>query len=182
MLFFKLTTIFIALSIFVNSAKAKVDPKNYDFTYDKFKIFYPGNSLDQVKKNYPKPELISKKGAFENYKVDIIHVRYKFPVFFQVKDNKIVDFFAKLPSYFIHDIFHQSLINRFGMQNKYSHKDGTSFYVWNNADGLLLTYSGACTITCFPIFLHGISNKDQTVIKESFLKKMLDSTKGLLVK
>lgn len=182
MLINKLIPIFIALSVFVNTAKAKAEQVNYDFTYDKFKQFYPGKTLKEIKLKYPRIELINSDGAFETYQANIIYVRYQFPIYIQIKDGQVVDFYARLPSYFIHDIFHQSLINRFGMQNKFHNKDGTSFYIWNNAEGLQITYSGACTITCFPIFIHGISNKDQSLLKNSILKKLTDSTKGLLVK
>ncbi len=168
---FKINLIFIFLIFWtlVNSAKAKVEPKNYDFTFDKLKTFYPGTTLEKVKQTYPKLELVD-KASVELYKVNIIHVRYKFPLFFQVKDGAIIDFYARLPSYFIHDIFHQSLINRFGKQDHFYNKDGTSIYMWNNADNFLLTYSGACTITCFPIYLHVIKN-EKKALQESFLLK-----------
>ncbi len=166
----KLSYIFIVFLTFVNTAKGKVTPKNYDFTFDKFKVFYPGAKLAEVKNIYPKLELMN-KGVVELYRINIIHVRYKFPVYIQVKDNAIIDFYARLPNYFIHDIFHQSLINRFGKQDKFLNKDGTSYYIWSNADNLKITYSGACTITCFPIFVHGIKN-DKDSARESFLNKM----------
>ena len=156
---------------------SKVEPKNYDFTFDKFKVFYPGKTLKQIKKSYPAIELINDEGSFKTYKVDVIHVRYKFPVFIQISNDAVVDFYARLPSYFIHDIFHQSIINRFGKQNKFINKDGTSIYIWNNADGLKMTYSGACTITCFPIFIHGISSTDKNNLKNNMMIKMLNTNK-----
>ena len=171
---FKLLNIFIAFYFLVNPANALVTPKNYDFTYDKFKEFYPGVELSSIKKNYPNLKLIKKDASLSLYEVDIVHIRYKFPLYFQIKENKVVDFYAKLPSYFIHDIFHQSLINRFGMQSKFVSNDGTAYYIWQNAEGLIITYSGACTITCFPVFIHGISNKNKELIKDSFLKKVFD--------
>lgn len=173
-----LVYIFLTFLILVNGAKAKVTPKNYDFTYDKFKDFYPGQELSTIKSKYKNLKLINKKGAAETYETMITHVRYVFPLYIQVKDNKVIDFFAKLPNYFIHDIFHQSLINRFGKQDKFLNKDGTSFYIWKNAEGNTLTYSGACTITCFPIFIHGISNKEEALKKESLLLKLNESSKG----
>jgi hypothetical protein len=166
---FIVLTIFVGFGILVNSANALVTPKNYDFTYDKFREFYPDTQLSEIQKKYPQLKLINKEGSTELYEATIIHVRYKFPLYIQVKDAKVIDFYAKLPSYFIHDIFHQSLINRFGKQNKFYNKDGTSIYIWNNADNLLITYSGACTITCFPIFIHGIKPAMQ---KNSLLNKM----------
>ncbi len=166
----KLTFIFLTFFTLVNTAKGKVTPKNYDFTYEKLKTFYPGNRLEDIKKSYPQARLIN-KASVELYRVDIVHQRYKFPLFFQSKDGAIIDFYARLPSYFLHDIFHQSLINRFGKQNKFYNKDRTSIYTWSNADNIKLTYSGSCTITCFPVFLHGIRN-DKKALQESFLLKM----------
>jgi hypothetical protein len=176
----RLVYIFLTFLILVNAAKAKVTPKNYDFTYDKFKDFYPGQNISAIKSKYKNLKLINKQGAVETYEATITHVRYVFPLYIQIKEEKVIDFFAKLPSYFIHDIFHQSIINRYGMQNKFHHKDGTSFYVWNNADGIKITYSGACTITCFPIFIHGISTKEKALMKESLLIKLNSSSRGRL--
>ncbi|MCO4756247.1 MAG: hypothetical protein KC478_17325 [Bacteriovoracaceae bacterium] len=176
-----LTLILLTLLTFVNGAKAKVDPKNYDFTYDKFRVFYPGQKLSDIKEKYKNLKLINKKGSVETYEATITHVRYVFPLYVQIKNELVIDFYAKLPNYFIHDIFHQSLINRFGKQNQFLHKDGTSFYVWKDAGGITITYSGACTITCFPIFIHGIGNKEKALQKESLLIKLNKSSKGEFV-
>ncbi len=166
-----LLTIVLTFQFFVNTAKALIEEPNYNFTFDKFEVFNPGKNLSDIKKTYPKVKLINKSGSTELYEVDIIHQRYKFPLYFQIKEQKVVDYFARLPNYFIHDTFHQSLINRFGKQNKFYNKNSTSFYMWSNANGNIITYSGACTITCFPIFVHVISSKDQTLLKESLLEK-----------
>ena len=49
-------------------------------------------------------------------------------------------------------IFHQSLINRIGKQDKYLNTNEQSVYVWNNKNGNRHVYSGACTVTCFPLY------------------------------
>jgi hypothetical protein len=162
---------------------AKVDPPNYNFTLDKIKDFLPGSTFpisEEIKKLYGEPVLIKKNGPVEIYRLTIKHSRYEFPLFFQVKDlnikNKIVsdeqpaalstyqtnfrilDVYMTLPSYFLHDIFHQSIINRHGKQNQYQHKNGNSLYTWNDVGGHRHIYSGTCTITCFPLFYTVISN------------------------
>lgn len=105
------------------------------------------------------------------------HLRYKFGAFVELRGDRVIGFFAALPSYFLHDIFHQGLINRFGMQDEFFHRDATSVYRWNNANGLTLTYSGACTITCFPIYVSGTG--DETLLLKSFLGDLRPTTPAL---
>jgi hypothetical protein len=136
----------------VSPALALVEPPNYDFSIDKFQLFMPGKAYTEIEKVYGKGDLLFKKGQFTTYKFYIEHIRYKFPILVQTKDGKVTDFHANLPTYFLHDIFHQSLINRIGMQDKYLHVDEQAVYIWNNKDGVKHVYSGACSITCFPIF------------------------------
>lgn len=157
-----LTCSYILLSfcIFINTAKAKVEEPNYDFTFEKFKPFYPGQKLSDIKDKFKSIRLRNKTEINESYEVQIRHNRYFFPVFINVVDGKVLDFYARLPNYFLHNTFHQSLINRYGPQDKFTNRDGTSVYVWNDKDGFTITYSGACTITCFPIFVHMIKKED----------------------
>lgn len=156
----------------VNTTRAEVAKIDYNFTFDKFNLYLPGASLKDILQQNPKAEMINKSGVITLYRADISHDRYKFPIFFQIKSDIVVDFFAKLPSYFLHDIFHQSLINRYGKQDKFSNTNNHAFYKWENREDFIITYSGACTITCFPIFIHFIAKKEQTLLKESLLKKM----------
>lgn len=160
------------LSLYVNSARSEVTKIDYNFTFDKFSPYMPGKTLDEINKINPKIELVNKAGVITLYRADISHDRYKFPLFFQIKNNTVVDFFAKLPSYFLHDLFHQSLINRYGKQDKFYSKNNHSYYKWENQKDVIITYEGACTITCFPVFLHFIDKNDQTLQKESLIKKM----------
>jgi hypothetical protein len=138
--------------IFGNCVLAKVASPNYNFSLDAFSFFMPGNSLADIEKKYGKVEVFEKKSSSTVYRYYVAHIRYKFPVFVQIVDGKSVDFFAKLPSYFLHDVFHQSLINRIGKQDIYSRKENTAIYVWKNIKNMKHTYVGACTITCFPIY------------------------------
>ena len=99
---------------------------------DTLKKFYPGTELSAIQKEFGKGETISSGGAAKSYKFYVAQLRYKFPVFVTVSQNKVVDFFARLPTYFLHDIFHQSLINRYGKQDEYSKVKRNGLYIWNN--------------------------------------------------
>jgi hypothetical protein len=71
----------------------------------------------------------------------------------------ILDFFAILPSYFLHDLFHQALINRLGKQSSYIKKETAALYIWKTSDGLTHYYQGTCTINCFPEFYSVVGAK-----------------------
>lgn len=144
-----LATIIVLASI---ASHAKVDPPNYDFSLDQLKVFMPGSKLDAAKQKHGEAQLVKKVGAFEIHRLYVKHVRYKFPVLAQVNKGEITDFYARLPAYFLHDIFHQSIINRLGSQDVYKKVEEQAVYVWKNKDGLNHVYSGACTITCFPVY------------------------------
>ncbi len=147
----RLTLIILCYSIFVN-ALAKVDPPNYNFSLDQLAPFYPGQSLQAIQEKYGFGDLLSRKGSTNIFRFYLGHIRYKFPIFVQVYNNTVLDFHARLPHYFLHDVFHQSLINRIGKQNKYFKSEEQAVYVWNEIEGNRHTYSGACSITCYPIF------------------------------
>lgn len=136
---------------------ALVQAPNYDFSIKSFEPLLPGNSIDEIKKAFPKIQPIKAESSIETFKLMIEQMRYVFPVYIQVKDSKVIDFYARLPQYFLHDLFHQSLITKIGMQDKYKRIDEHAIYVWNKKD-LTHTYEGACTITCFPIY-YSVYNK-----------------------
>lgn len=156
-----ITLVFLSTTLSIQTLSAKVDPPNYDFSLDKFKLFMPGNKLPQIEAKYKFKELAFKSANFTTYKFYVEHIRYKFPIFVQFQKGVVTDFYARLPQYFLHDIFHQSLINRIGTQDVYKKVDEHAVYVWKNKDGLRHSYSGACTITCFPLYysVRGIANK-----------------------
>ena len=120
----------------------------------------PGSPLLNIEKEYPLKELVFKSESFKTYKFQIEHIRYRFPILVQFHKDIVTDFHAKLPSYFLHDIFHQSLINRIGVQDVYKKVEEQAIYIWNNKKNRKHYYSGACTITCFPIF-YAVQNLDQ---------------------
>jgi len=157
----KLINIFAILILTLSlKAYSKVDPPNYDFSLDKLKTFMPGEKLEEIKKTYPNGELYSKNGLTETHKYYVEHLRYKFPVFVQYESGIVTDFFARLPSYFLHDVFHQSIINRYGKQSQYKKYEESAVYTWNDISGNKHIYFGSCTITCFPIYYTVISLKN----------------------
>ena len=167
-----LTILFILISV---STIAKVEAPNYDFSVDKFKEFAPGNKIAPLIEKY-KPVVIGKDNGATTYKFYVAHIRYKFVTLVQVVDSKITDFHARLPHYFLHDIFHQSLINRYGAQDKYKKNEESALYIWENKDGVNHVYSGACTITCFPIFYSAYDSKTKFSSSFTFLmKKMIEA-------
>ena len=112
----------------------------------------PGQSITDVNKKYPKKELVFKSEQFKTHKYYIKHLRYKFPILVQSYKEIITDFHARLPQYFLHDIFHQGLINRLGKQDIYKKVEEQAVYIWINKDNNRHYYAGACSITCFPIY------------------------------
>ncbi|MCK5072767.1 MAG: hypothetical protein KAQ98_05020 [Bacteriovoracaceae bacterium] len=150
--------IIILIFLLSGTVYAKVQPPNYDFSLDTLIKFSPGKNLKEIEKEFGNGELIEDKGDIRTVKFYIAHIRYKFPVFVQVKEGVVLDFFARLPSYFLHNVFHQSLINRFGKQDIYSKREESAVYIWKDVKGLKHIYSGTCTITCFPVFYSQIGN------------------------
>ncbi len=130
---------------------AKVEAPNYNFSLDTLSDFFPEKDRAELEKKYGKAEVMINKNGVETVKFYVAHIRYKFPVIVQTKEGKVLDFFAKLPSYFLHDVFFQSLVNRIGKQKEYKKIGEEAVYIWEK-DSLKHVYSAACTITCFPIF------------------------------
>lgn len=135
----------------INVLNAKVDKPNYEFNTDTFSDFSPGKTIDALKSKHGVPEIMSEANKVQTLKFTVSHPRYKFPVIVQARDGVILDYLARLPSYFLHDVFFQSLVNRLGKQNEYKKVGEEAYYVWNTQD-VKHIYSAACTITCFPIF------------------------------
>lgn len=148
-------TLFIILAnwFFVNSANSLVEAPNYNFSLDMLKPFYPDSQIKEVEKTFGIGLLIKESGDKKLTKFQLTHVRYNFPIYLQTNGDKSIGFYATLPSYFSHDLFHQALINRFGKQDHYFKKENHAVYVWNNKDGNKIIYSGGCTIICFPVYL-----------------------------
>ena len=153
-----------ALLLFASPlGQGKISPPNYNFSLDQLQSFYPGNSLQDIRQKHGTGTLY----APGLHRFAISHQRYRFPLFLQVRDNRSVGFWATLPTYFLHDVFHQSLINRYGKQDQYLKKENSAVFIWNNANGLKIIYSGQCTITCFPNYL-GVFDPAASDLPEAF--------------
>src|SRR5690606_30756599 len=137
--------------IMFQQLNAKVEPPNYNFPIESLDAFFPGQKFADLGDKFGKGEVMSKVAGVETIKFHVKKERYNFPVLIQVQDGVILDFLARLPSYFLHDVFFQSLVNRYGKQKTYKKIGEEAFYVWNKK-ALKHVYSAACTITCFPVF------------------------------
>lgn len=137
--------------LFSISASSKVDPPNYEFKIDTFDNFYPEQTIESLKIKFPKNEKAGSTAGAPIQRFFINEQRYQITVLVQERDGAILDFFARLPSYFLHDVFLQSLVNKLGKQKSYKKNGEEAFYIWEK-NNLKHIYSAACTITCFPIF------------------------------
>jgi hypothetical protein len=144
----KVITFLVFLSSFVLPTWAKVQPYNYNFSLDQLKPLLPGNQLAED------VQILRQEDGYTLGLTYVKQLRYKFAVILQAQDGKIVDMFARLPTYFLHDIFHQSLINRFGKQDGYIKKENSALYIWNDKNGMEHSYNGSCTITCYPDYYY----------------------------
>lgn len=146
-------SIILANWFFVNSANSLVEAPNYNFSLDMLKPFYPDGDIKAVEKDFGIGEIIKENGQQKLTKYYLRHIRYNFPIYLQTDNGKSTGFYATLPSYFSHDLFHQALINRFGKQDHYFKKENHAVYVWNNKENNKIIYNGGCTIICFPVYL-----------------------------
>lgn len=157
---FLLTTfLFLTLSF---KLSAKVEPPNYNFSLDNLEVFSPGKNLAEITSVAGQGEIIRKEGTLLTKKFYVDHIRYKFPVIVNFAQDKVVDMYAVLPSYFLHNVFHQSIINRYGKQDEFININGTSVYIWKNKNNKKIIYSSACTITCFPLYYSLIGTEAST--------------------
>ena len=131
------------------------------FNYGQLSPFTPGKLVSNIPKSIERSdEEVVMEQALSVQKFYLSHEMYKFPVWVQYFNDRILDFYVRLPSYFLHDTFHQSLINRYGKQQEYVLRDSTAVFKWKNDDYFRI-YSGSCTITCFPIYYAVISKKTE---------------------
>ena len=170
---------FLTLFLAINT-QAQIEPPNINFSLDQIQEYKPGNDINLEQLGQKKAVILKNQDNLVLAKLSVTHTRYTFPLFLQTYKNKILDFYVVLPSYFLHDVFHQSIINRIGKQNRYINKDEQSVYFWDNKENINYTYSSACTITCFPIFysaqLVEINPKPETY--KSFLTQVADLEKS----
>jgi hypothetical protein len=161
------------ISSLMTNLESKVEAPNYNFSLDMLDSFLPGKMVENIPSSFGKGEVIENKDEVQVMRYYLTQIRYKFPIFIQVTKGKILDFYATLPSYFSHDLYLQSIINRNGKNDQYINSNGSSLYTWNNKPDFSLRYQGSCTITCFPVYFTGIT-KDPPInlldYKPLFLK------------
>lgn len=164
----KLLYILPCLLTMFQPLNAKVDPPNYKFDLKTFDDFFPDRPVDILKKKFLENEVLSKQSDITTNKYLLKEKNYFLKVFTQERGNKVEDFFVRLPSYFLHDVFFQSLVNRYGKQKIYKKQNEEALYIWEDKD-LKHVYSAVCTITCFPVFY---SVEKISGANKSFLEKM----------
>ncbi len=170
-----LIPIILSTLIFCN-VWGKVTPPNYNFSLDQFTMFLPGSPTGPIFDKYGVGDLMSRRGSTNVFRLYLTHKLYRFPIMIQVYNNKVMDFVADLPSYFLHDVYHQSLINRYGKQDRYQRVGEQAVYVWNNKNNAKHVYVGACAITCFPVYYSARINKAPEGIPgyKSILERMVN--------
>jgi len=154
----------LVLLLMTNPTQSKIEPPNYNFSLDRLAVFYPKSPVEKMSELHGEPEVYLTEGSRKILRFSIKHERYNFPVFVEVENNISVSFFTSLPTYFLHDLFHQSLINRYGPQQKFTHLEGKSVYQWTLPE-MKLIYAGTCTITCFPLYF-AVSSESEKLIKK----------------
>jgi hypothetical protein len=112
-------------------------------------------------------EAFSLKG-YKFYKTNLIHLAYKFPMFLNISDGLIQDFYIRFPSFISHDAIYNELIDLYGMP-KYVKDGRNAIYLWEN--DFKHIYSATCTLTCFPLF-YTVFKKDASVIPFFALRRM----------
>ncbi|MFZ8934385.1 MAG: hypothetical protein ACO2ZP_10845 [Bacteriovoracaceae bacterium] len=142
----------IALNLY-----AEVTQPNFDFELNQLELFKPGSTKQAIEEKYKNGEDIEE--GIRRYGIE--HQKFLFPIFVRYENEKVSGYYAKLPTYFLHDVFHQSLINKIGKQDKYFKKENSAVYIWNNKDGFKHIYSASCTITCFPVFYAVFKAEDE---------------------
>jgi hypothetical protein len=165
----KLFIILPCLITMFQPLNAKVEAPNYDFSVSTLEDFFPGKDVSEIEKKYGTAEVMSEAGNVKTLKFYVAQIRYKFPVLVQVENGIVNDVFARLPNYFLHDVFFQSLVNRFGKQTTYKKVLEEAYYVWDQKP-LKHVYSAACTITCFPIFYSVQKSEGLTPLLEKMKK------------
>ena len=154
-LFFTLTIVFLSLFFPVSQQSfSRVKPPHDFFNLEQLTPFFPQNSIEAIQKKWGRGVLVKQSELTQTLRFELSHLRYQFPVMVQIHRNSqiVLDFYISLPSYFLHNSFHQSLINRYGKQDHSILLDRHAHYQWKNHSGLKHAYGAACTITCFPLY------------------------------
>ena len=115
-----------------------------------FDLFSPPSPIGPIEKLYGKGREAKSPNEEVIQREYVVHGS---TLWIQLKEGRVIDFYANLPSFLSHDIFHQFLIRRYGAQGRYFKKNRSAIYQWDDKEGRRITYSGQCTLTCFPHYL-----------------------------
>lgn len=149
----KYLLVITCLQIVSLNIQAEIKSPNYDFTLDALELFFPGKSLEQAQKTYPKYDLFEDKGEEKIVHFKVMRTGYLLDIYAQVKADKFTDIFVRMPQHFLHDLLLTDLQKRYKKQDHYIRKDLSALYVWKNRNGNNILYHGSCSLTCFPMFL-----------------------------
>ena len=157
--------LFISLLIGLsNTLLAGIKPPNYDFTFASLLPFMPGGSFTKITSDKSiQSDIFENNGPVKIFRIILKRANYNIDLYVQVKNDIIIDMYARLPQHFIHDIFLADLQKKYKKQDKYVQKDMSALYVWMNRENNNIIYHGSCSITCFPMFIEVVSN-DKTVV------------------
>lgn len=153
--------------------QSEVTPPNYNFRLEDLDIFDIGTPLSKIKEKYGNGELLTQSNGNQVYKYFIHHLHYKFPILVQISKEEVSDYFCHLPSYFLHDIFLNSLVKKYGKQNRYRLKNEEAIYLWEKGDKKIV-YMASCTITCFPVYLSVTKKSEEGKKDQSLLQSMIE--------
>lgn len=145
--------IFIALFSLVTRIDAKITPPNYDFKISMLETFFPTKSVEEIKKQIPKFDIVEDSGDQKILKFKLNKKEYILDIYVQVKKDLIIDTYIRMPQHFNHDLLLKELQEKWKKQDKFKNKDRSSLYTWFNRDRMNILYQGSCSITCFPMFL-----------------------------
>ena len=125
---------------------------NYQFNLDTLQLFAPGSKQKDLESKWGPSILIRQQGPTSIYRFSVKYEQFHFPIWVQFFQEQTLDFFAQLPTYFLHDLFYQAIINRQGKADVHFLQENNAVYWWKEKNGAQHLYGASCTITCFPIY------------------------------
>lgn len=105
----------------------KVQTPSYESILKAFDDFMPSQNFETIEKKYGKGKLQNLNKTLTEYKFNLKAQGFTFPIFIQVYQSKVVDFFSKLPSFFITTNFIKQLLKDTENKNPISIKKITLF-------------------------------------------------------
>lgn len=167
--FQKFLLVIVCLWTGITNVQAEIKSPNYDFTLSSLELFFPGKSLENAKKSWPKFDVFEDGGDQKTLRFKLLRAGYVLDVYTQVKQDQFIDMYVRLPQHFLHDLMLADLQKRYKKQTHFVKKDSSALYVWKSVDGNNIVYQGSCSITCFPMFLEVVkASSDVTPLYQKF--------------